>query len=98
MTPITEVNVTPNEARKALNYASTFGALPGVAAPDGPCIAGGVLRRVDSMALAQGLSAEDKYALMAYHLLHHAARMEKMALDAAALSESRVLIAKEPTS
>lgn len=50
-----------------------------------PSICCGIIRNVRDAACYAGLSGEDLYTMMAWHLLHHAARMEKVALRQAML-------------
>lgn len=48
-----------------------------------------IVRNVNTMAEIRGLSGEDRYTVLAWHLMHMAARLEKMALAQAMLSPPR---------
>jgi hypothetical protein len=48
-----------------------------------------IVRNVNSMAEIQGLSGEDRYTVLAWHLMHTAAKLERMALEQAMLAPPR---------
>jgi hypothetical protein len=57
-----------------------------------------IVRNCHDQAEIQGLSGEDRYTVMAWHLMHMAARLEKQVLEFAMLSPAPaiVLVRKEP--
>lgn len=55
-----------------------------------------LVRNVHDMAEINGLSGEDRYTVMAWHLLHTAARLEKLALEFANTQPARTFPV-EPT-
>jgi hypothetical protein len=48
-----------------------------------------LVRNVNMMAEMQGLSGEDRYTVMAWHLMHMAAKLEAVALEQAMLAPPR---------
>jgi hypothetical protein len=48
-----------------------------------------LVRNVNTMADVQGLSGEDRYTVLAWHLMHMAARLEAVALQEAMLAPPR---------
>jgi hypothetical protein len=48
-----------------------------------------IVHRVSSSAEIQGLSGEDRYTVLAWHLMHMAARLEADAIQAAMLAPPR---------
>lgn len=54
-----------------------------------PSTADAIVRNVGAKAEMQGLSGEDRYTVLAWHLMHMAVRLERMALEQAMLSPPR---------
>lgn len=79
-TPGSEHITDPREMRKRLLELALTGTMPGhrsrsISAP------GYIVRSSMKMAEAMGLSGEDTYTVIAWHLLHQAMRLEKLIFD-----------------
>lgn len=61
-------------------------------APSRSMVIGSIIRNVRDMAAVAGLSGEDLHTVLAWHLMHHAARMERMALENEMLRPARQII------
>lgn len=51
-----------------------------------------IVRNVHMQADIQGLSGEDRYTVMAWHLMHMAAKLEKTVLDTAMLAPAKTIV------
>lgn len=73
--------IDPREMRKALNRIARTGTMEGDRT--GLSASAMIVRNVAVMASVRGLSGEDHYTMLAWHLLEHARRMEQILLDEA---------------
>ena len=85
----------PREIRKQLLELALTGSMPGRRGIISACSA--LVHNCMRTAQAQGLSGEDTYTLIAWHLLHQAMRLEKIVLDDAYSRPAPQLVADHAT-
>jgi hypothetical protein len=87
---------TASQARKALTFLAARGEWPNQRKPV-MTASGPLARQVEDMARYTGLSGEDHYALLAYHALRLADRLQQQVVDFVYSDTRQPLMVFEPT-